>query len=667
MNKLQECAHPIRISGFYRTHLVRHDPHGIVRRGYLHHPGHWITLQTDQAVQDFSSKKAQDQLLSQLLPDHIVQLIGSYHHQWCHVEMYLRLLNSGLVDSGIPRRNGEISVSQLEEDLYLHSLASFTLFNGREMFQVEPLNKSLSTSYAVLVENENVFLSPAGPCKPLSFYREASVRVHGVIRPVERQLKFLRALEAILHHFNHDGAMKSKYVPARSHLNRTSYEMVMILVKHYAKEILDEKIYWRVDPIRLHRAARIRAEIVDPAIRSLKVTDKILYPLIKSERVTTTEIVRVIDPKDVERERAINKAETEKMESEDFDAGKENMIKKYFYMKTVIIPPTSEDFVEYTVGEVIQEQAKPAQGSLVDMFRKKKKKAVKRIEKLRAAGECELAIKGMPTKAYIMPDSGQSAVRVVGAEKLARIRTFEEEEGRFKNKPREKEVLAPKFTYEEKYLRNRPHGIPTETMYLEKEIKNSSGRSWSEVAKSKTQEDWQNEANVNMARVLSETRKINLQERAEVLTKVCFRTMWTGRVDTEAKPLRPCRGAATHDFLVKKLSYARKKPDWNLKKNFVWKDMDNYHRKENDPETDPILQNRYNLRVLFHMMHEIGLRESCTLLRYGEMLTAIIATFTGRKIPALTQELMRKGSSYYRKRLIKQDRKGMRFLLAKLK
>jgi len=534
--------------------------------------------------------------------------------------MYLRLLNSGLVDSRIPRRNREISVSQLEEDLYLHSLAPLTLFNGREMFQIEPLNKSVLTSYAVVVENENVFLSPAGLYKPLSFYREASVKVHGVIKPVERQLKFLRALEAILHHFNHDGTMKSKYVPARSHLNRTSYEMVMILVKHYAKEILDENIYWKVDPIRLHRAARIRSEVVDPVIRSLKVTNKILYPLIKSERVTTTEIVRVIDPRDVGRERAINRAEARKMESEDFDAGKENMIMKHFYMKTLPIPLTSEGSVEYSVGEAIQEEMKPARGSLIEMFRTKKKKAAMKKGKLGPAYE-----------------------------------------------PRERKVWAPESTYKEVYLRNQPHGIPTETMYMEKEVKKSSGRSWLEVARSKTQEDWQNEANINMAKVLSDTRKINLQERAEVKAKIGYQTRWTGRVDTEARPLRMCRGAVTHDFLVKKLGYARKKPDRILKKHFTWKDMDEYHKKEDDSETDPILQNRYNLRVLFHMMHEIGLRESCTLLKYGEMLTAIIATFTGRKIPALTREHMRKGSSYYRKRLTKQDRKGMRFLLVKLK
>jgi hypothetical protein len=194
--------------------------------------------------------------------------------------------------------------------------------NGPDVKQYRARESPERGEVCIYIKDENVMLCDS--TVSTSWQRGRSSWVHGVVPVYTRGMEYVKTLEILLDYFRHTGEMKTEIVPAKANLNRTQYEVLMILVKQYAQELIGKNVYWKVDRKRNNAVKDIRENFVEPLRKAMKLTSKIRLPEMKIRpKIVFSEDVARLVPDETEEGRAneIAKFESEMMASEDFDAG----------------------------------------------------------------------------------------------------------------------------------------------------------------------------------------------------------------------------------------------------------------------------------------------------------------------------------------------------------
>jgi len=273
-------------------------------------------------VVPFDDHEETEAALLDVFPPELTTKIMQYHHEWCHVLVIKRLIVSGWMSTAAPRYHHAITTSAFEAILKTHMRLDYSIMNGPEVKQYRARESPERGEICLYIKDENVTLCDS--TVSTSWQRGRSSWVHGVVPVYTRGMEYVKTLEILLDYFSHTGEMKTEIVPAKANLNRTQYEVLMILVKQYAQELIGKSVYWKVDKKRNNAVKDIRENFVEPLRKAMKVTSNIRLPAvqIRPKIVFSEDVLRLV-PDETEERRAkeIAKFESKMMASEDFDAG----------------------------------------------------------------------------------------------------------------------------------------------------------------------------------------------------------------------------------------------------------------------------------------------------------------------------------------------------------
>jgi len=571
-------------------------------------------------IKSFDSKKANRNILSIILPDFAVKKILSFHHQWCHVEVSLRLINSGLLKSSMQRPDREMTVKDFTESLKNNMLINFSIANGNELRTYEIGKKD--GDVCIVIENENVrLLDNEWIADPMG---KVSTKVHGIPK-LEDALRYVRILELLLHHFKHTGEMKGPFIPKKANLSRTDYEVLMITLKHYAKTIMGENIYWKIDPIRRRRVERLKQEVVEPIWKTMRITSEVKIPdldILRKNTYTVEEKIRHPDPTEKFRSEAIARFETRYMSAEDFDAG-DHLGRKNLHIMEIEEVETfnmTETPTKLDMKLAEREDRKREKGIRRGIYFKLPKKEKEGKEADKEKGGKDAAAKSKPVD-----------------RKKKRASVYTPTQG---YKPPIQKVKNIEITTTDKgvnYVNQNPHRISTTTGKYTEEVKTTvHHRNWRDQLKKSKQEEWQDTANLKMKEILATVEHYNKAELgSRRLKKV--NEMWSMR--DYRKPKQKFRVFGS--FYVDHAPAMRK----------IYSKKNEYNEK-----IEPVLQNKYNLRSLQTLLYLMGFRKGVTLLNYKEFGAAISFIVLNKKIPPL-------GKTDEKTRFMKSDRKLLRMVL----
>jgi hypothetical protein len=150
--------------------------------------------------------------------------------------------------------------------------------------------------------------------------------------------------------------MKNTFIPAKSNLSRTSYEVLMICLKKESIKYLDKPIYWMVDPIRNKRVEKIQREILEPRRSMVFAINEIRLPTIRKEDLWqyTKFAIETLDYRKTEKsQRDREEFENERMESEDFSQNDQPTMESRFCHPVIV--DAMPEFVPIDMGKPVYE------------------------------------------------------------------------------------------------------------------------------------------------------------------------------------------------------------------------------------------------------------------------------------------------------------------------
>lgn len=201
-------------------------------------------------------------------------LAQSFLAPLCYEEMCYELCARGYMNV-MPKyyRSG---ISYVEMLLFLknHLNIAYTMLCSGEYFHENRSKKDIG-EVMIVTENNNIFLLK-GWHRVSSFHRTAGL-LHGIHKWGLRELEYIKRMEILFSYFGHNGEMKTEFVPNKANLNRTQYEVLMIMLKRYSQDFLEKPLYWKVDMKRKNRALKIHNEFVVPRL-SIGIKSEIPIP-----------------------------------------------------------------------------------------------------------------------------------------------------------------------------------------------------------------------------------------------------------------------------------------------------------------------------------------------------------------------------------------------------
>lgn len=197
------------------------------------------------------------------LDSHMTDTVKDFVGSLCYEDMCFELCLRQYLSVMPPHINGGITKSNLIKFLGQHLQIAFTFLYTGELFHENQRLRDKG-EIVIVAEKHNVFLLKNS--YRLSRYHISYNRLHGLQKWGLENLEYLKRMEILMDHFQHNGSMKSMFVPDKGNLTRTQYELMMILLKGYSCEYLDKPIYWKVDKRWKNRATRIDTEVVVPKL-----------------------------------------------------------------------------------------------------------------------------------------------------------------------------------------------------------------------------------------------------------------------------------------------------------------------------------------------------------------------------------------------------------------
>jgi hypothetical protein len=551
------------------------------------------TLTVRTPVPSHQLKLERATLLSRLLPQFAVDKIMSYHHEWCYNKVFLRLFHAGLMRQ-FPLPSGVLTVEHFTALMKHHSLCSFYLVNGSEVL----LHRTESVkSFGVWIRDEDVQILDF--TRGVNPFRARSEVVHG--RPEFLEVaEYLKVLQALIHHFNHSGKMKTPYIPARDNISRTSYEVMMICLKEYAFELAGIKIFWKVDIKRNNRVERLRKQVCEPALLIKPASGERTFQFSKIvETVKLVEHVDVTPDQDFLRRQAIiEENELFQMSLEDFPAGDEAALEKLHC----------------------------------------------RVHEKRYKKRSNKPIRG--------PSSTDRALSVQERQfaQWNRIRKL--------NATSEvRRTVTPESSYAE-YLKPAAHGLNPfnspriNRYYTEHRVKEV------QTHNPETQERWQVTANIEMEKVIQYGARVDYNQRLNVSLPGSKKVLLpSNRRDKDPrKKLEIIQGQLSQSFTViaPNIKIMRRKREVARKKRIA-----QVEKEYPDHVVPRELTESYNMKLLFYVMHVMGVGPGIACLTQEEMHKCIESVGRNHKIRGVKREKKKY-------RLKKRDRKLVRMLLGEL-
>jgi hypothetical protein len=494
-----------------------------------------------------------------------------------------------------PLPSGVITVEQFTDLMKLHSLCSFYLVNGNEVM----LHRTGSAkSFGIWIREEDVQILDF--TRGVNPFRAKSVVVHG--RPEFLEVaEYLKVMQALIHHFGHSGKMKTPYIPARDNISRTSYEVMMICLKEYAFDLAGIKIFWKVDAKRNNRVDRLRKQVCEPALLIKPASGEKTFFFNKIVEVTKlVEHVDVIPDVDFQRRQAIiEENELFQMSLEDFPAGDERALEK----------------LHCKVRE-----------------KKYKKKLA------------DHPIRG--------PTSTDRMLTAAERQKAQWNRRRKLNEASVVHR-----TVIPEPSYAE-YLHPEVHGLnPFETprfnrYYTEHVVKEI------QTHNPDTQERWQVTANIEMEKVIKYGARVDYRQRVNVSLPGSKRVLLpSNRRDKDPiRKLEIIRGqlGPYHAMIAPNIRKLRQQREKERKERIA-------HVAEEYPDhvVPKELTESYNMKLLFYVMHVMGVGPGIACLTQEEMLKCIESVGRNHKIRGVKRDKKKY-------RLKKRDRKLVRMLLGEL-
>jgi uncharacterized protein YnzC (UPF0291/DUF896 family) len=165
-----------------------------------------------------------------------------------------------------------------------NTFCNIRVLNGKALYQAFPLGR--------VQRNETVFLK-VEQCD-ISFVNNNTIAdnlcspsftVHGPRKGnFNNTVDYLIIMEMVLNRFEHDGLMTKPFRPAKSNLSRTKYEIMMGVLSHYHKKLVDNSFYWKVDRIRVNRIDQIIEE-TDLEFKTVGIASSFKVPVVGKERL----------------------------------------------------------------------------------------------------------------------------------------------------------------------------------------------------------------------------------------------------------------------------------------------------------------------------------------------------------------------------------------------
>jgi len=568
------------------------------------------------------SKCENQKILAEILPKFAVDAISEFHHQYCHVELFLRLIRYGYMKPNTPRKDRPLSIEELTEGMKKNMMINFQIINGNEMRKYVVTGQP--GELGIVIHNEDIFLLESEWI--LDPMGQQSEIVHGKrdFPLVSQAMEYMKVLEILLYHFKHTGEMKDLHIPKRANLRRTDYEVLMITLKHYSQKLMKKNIYWKIDPIRQNRVKKLIEEVVEPKVKHMRMTSEFKLPpleIFKHLTFETEEVIKHPDPTEVFRSAAIGRFETRHMASEDFDAGNREAQRSLHILEDIheeIIQPF-EDETDYEA--------------------KRQRERESEHRKYKSVGPSHFHPPSVPNQARADPS----------VKNLRKARAFKPRQSY--RAPLLKKKIVEETTTDQGalYMSQRKHNIPTTTGNYREEIKKTIHHEhWQDRLKKTKQEEWQEVANLRMMDVLNTSAVINNFECRERIKKFPdAKSIWYKR--DFRKPKEKMKYISS---VYEPKTYPVIKKIHTTSKRYI-------------SEADPALQNRFNLRCLQTCLYFMGLRRSIVTLNYQQMACAISLVKAGRKIPNLKDMdgEEEEGNNLKKYRLMKADRKLLRMVL----
>jgi len=311
----------------------------------LKNRGDYFSMSQDNILNDYD--KSVEQILINFIPMNISKKIISFVGTMCYNKVLISLNEKGFIKKCHHVYDNPISYLNLVDLLVKNTYISLSLINGNELYNIRPRGRrQLDLQIGLVIQNQNIE-SPeihiGLPEDPLSS------SIHGIESNYINVVAYFKSMSILFEHFQHNGVMKSVYVPARANLTRTTYEVMMITLKKESEKYLDKPIYWKVDPIRLRRVQKLQQEILEPLKSQVKLIDKIRIPEIEPTQLCkyldnkepppvfqTSGIVYVSENKEL--------MERELMALEDFDFERK---KSVFYIKFTEPAQAFDKYLKY--------------------------------------------------------------------------------------------------------------------------------------------------------------------------------------------------------------------------------------------------------------------------------------------------------------------------------
>jgi hypothetical protein len=300
------------------------------------------------------------------VPNHIADLINQFNGELCYNKILMSLFDNKYIKKSHHLNNDPIDYIDLIGILMNCTKITITVINGNEAYVIRPRGRiQLDLNIFLLISEENITY----PQQHIAIsYSELSAKIHGPPKHYNKVVEYFRSMELLLNHFNHTGEMKSMFVPDKANLNRTQYEVLMILLKLESQKYLDKPIYWKIDPKRLTRVAKIQKELLNER-ESIKAVSTIRLPDVKKENFWNYIEVDYNVVNDDNVKEAINDRrweELKKMMAEDFNVdGDLNKMKNKFtqlVIRDVMPPPVVLDLFG---GSTTEEEIEAYEKSLI--------------------------------------------------------------------------------------------------------------------------------------------------------------------------------------------------------------------------------------------------------------------------------------------------------------
>jgi hypothetical protein len=259
----------------------------------------FIRLEPNLHLEDYDSKVFE--ILSLKLDTSSIRNVISFAGEMCYNKIFMVLNDHGFMKKSHHLETQPLGFRKVISMLRLNTFCHIKILNGKTLYQAFPLGRiqRAETIFLKIEQDDIKFVNEETIADHNSSH---SFNVHGPrAGSFNKRVEYLTIMELMLNRFEHDGLMTKPFRPAKSNLSRTKYEIMMGVLSHYHRILIDSSFYWKLDKIRVNRINKIIEE-TDIQLEKTRIAASFKLPTIDKARLfrkiklADEEIVKKIDP-----------------------------------------------------------------------------------------------------------------------------------------------------------------------------------------------------------------------------------------------------------------------------------------------------------------------------------------------------------------------------------